>query len=210
MLQTFRLGSSELWLLSAAVLSGLAINIERPFGAGDWISVSDQTVGQVMQINWRTTWLRTWSHDTIIIPNSVISKMIVTNHSRPKGPHRCIINLSIDGAVPPSRVIEALMAAASSCAAVAHGTAPQAYACAFLEALITYELAFAIESFALTPTVRSDMLSRINDAFREVGIGIGPQAMDVRIVSKTLDCECEQPGHPRPAHGSAHSLANRH
>ncbi len=33
------------------VLSGLAIDIERPFGAGDWISVSDQAVGQVMQVN---------------------------------------------------------------------------------------------------------------------------------------------------------------
>ena len=42
------------------VFSGLAINIERPFGAGDWISISDQAVGQVMQVNWRATRLRTW------------------------------------------------------------------------------------------------------------------------------------------------------
>jgi len=56
------------------VFSGLAINIERPFGAGDWITVADQVSGQVIQVNWRATRIRTWSKDMVEIPNSVVSK----------------------------------------------------------------------------------------------------------------------------------------
>ena len=164
------------------VMAGLAINIERPFGAGDWITLSDGVSGQVMQVNWRATRLRTWSHDMVVIPNSVASKAIVTNHSRPKGPHRCIIRLKVDIAVAPSRVIEALNAAAKDSPNVAHGIAPQAFAREFSDSLVDYELAFAIESFALTPGAKSEMLGRIADAFREVGIQIGAPAMDVRIV----------------------------
>ena len=90
------------------VLAGLAINIERPFGAGDWISLADRVEGQVMQVNWRATRIRTRSHDLVVIPNSAVSKGVVTNHSRPAGPHRCVVRLSVDLAVAPSRVVEAL------------------------------------------------------------------------------------------------------
>jgi small-conductance mechanosensitive channel len=164
------------------VFSGIAINIERPFAAGDWITLPDQTSGQVMQVNWRATRLRTWSHDMVVIPNSVISKAVVTNHSRPKGAHRCIIQLRVDLAVVPSRVIEALNAAAKGSPDVAHGTIPQAYACAFSDSLVDYELAFAIDSFALTPGAKSEMLGRIADALRGLDIRIGAPAMDVRII----------------------------
>jgi small-conductance mechanosensitive channel len=155
------------------VFSGLAINIERPYAAGDWISMADVVSGQVMQVNWRATRLRTWSHDMVVIPNSIISKAVVTNHSRPLGPHRCVIRLTVDVAVAPSRVIDVLIAAASVSPMVVHGTLSQAHACAFSDSLVTYELAFAIESFALSPGARSDMMGRIADAFRGLDIQIG-------------------------------------
>jgi small-conductance mechanosensitive channel len=43
----------------ADVFSGLAINIERPYMAGDWISVTDRVSGQVIEVNWRATRIRT-------------------------------------------------------------------------------------------------------------------------------------------------------
>jgi small-conductance mechanosensitive channel len=168
----------------ADVFSGIAINIERPFAAGDWITLPDQTSGRVMQVNWRATRLRTWSHDMVVIPNSVISKVVVTNHSRPEGAHRCIIRLRVDLAIAPSRVIAALATAATDRSDVARGAVPQAYACAFSDTLADYELAFAIDSFALTPGAKSAMLVRIADAFREQDIPIGPPAMDIRIVRR--------------------------
>jgi small-conductance mechanosensitive channel len=164
------------------VLAGLAINIERPFGAGDWITLTEEVSGQVMQVNWRATRLRTWSHDLVVIPNSVVSKAIVTNHSRPRGPHRCIVRLKVDLAVAPSRVLDALEAAAKDSPDVAQGTIPQAYAREFSDSLVGYELAFAIDSFALSQGAKSQMLGRIADTFASLDIRIGAPAMDVRII----------------------------
>jgi small-conductance mechanosensitive channel len=166
------------------VFSGLAINIERPFGAGDWISMANQVSGQVMQVNWRATRLRTWAHDMVIVPNSVISKSIVTNHSRPVGPHRCIIHLKVDLTVAPARVIGALNKAALDSPDVAHGTIPRAYAWGFSDSLVEYELAFALDNFALTPRAKSDMLGRIASALLDHGIAIGTPAMEVRIIER--------------------------
>ena len=170
------------------VLGGLAINIERPFGAGDWITLPNQAAGevsgQVMQVNWRATRLRTWSHDLVIIPNSVVTKAVVTNHSRPAGPHRCIIRLKVDFAIAPSKVIEALAAAAVGCPIVSRGTVAQIYAFAFSDALVEYEVAFAIDSFALMPGAKSDMLGHLAEVLRGMDIHIGATALDVRLIDQ--------------------------
>jgi small-conductance mechanosensitive channel len=185
------------------VLAGLAINIERPFGAGDWITLADRFSGQVMQVNWRATRLRTWSHDMVVIPNSVVSKAIVTNHSRPKGPHRCVIRVRVDFAVAPSRVLEALKTAATGSPSMADSTIPQAYACAFSDSLVDYELAFAIDNFALTQGATSEMLGRISDTFRNLDIGIGAPAMDIQLIQRGDPAPVPAvPGNPAPPYRS--------
>ncbi|OTP72140.1 hypothetical protein [Caballeronia sordidicola] len=45
-------------------------------------------------------------------------------------------------------------------------------------------MAFAIDSFALTPGAKSEMIERIADALRDLDIHIGKPAMDVRIVAQ--------------------------
>jgi small-conductance mechanosensitive channel len=165
------------------VLAGLAINIERPFGAGDWIAVGDQALGQVIQVNWRATHLRTWSNDMLVIPNSIVTKAVITNHSRPRGAHHCLLRVKVDIGVPPPGVIAMLTAAAKGSPELSHGTLPLAYACEFSESVVVYELAFAIDSYARTPTARSDMLLRVAEGFRGMGVRIGASATDIRIVA---------------------------
>jgi hypothetical protein len=163
------------------VLSGLAINIERPFGAGDWISIGDQVTGQVQEINWRATRIRTVASDTVAVPNSVVSKAVVTNHSHPPGRHDCVILLRVDVSVSPLRVIEALLDVARD-AEGAVSVPPQAFAQAFSDNFVTYELAFVIESFAETRRARSAMVTRVAERFRLLGIPIGTLPMQVQIV----------------------------
>jgi small-conductance mechanosensitive channel len=169
------------------VLAGLAINIERPFGAGDWITLSEQVTGQVMQINWRATRLRTWSHDMIVIPNSVISKAMVTNHTQPKGSRRCTINLKVDLSIPPEQVVKALMTAAASPPNPAHGSVAVAYARSFSDNLVDYQLAFPIDNFALTPSIKSEMIMRIATTFRQANIPMGTAALQVRLNGSNED-----------------------
>lgn len=165
------------------VLAGLAINIERPFGAGDWIAVGDEALGQVIQVNWRATRLRTWSNDMLVIPNSIVTKAVITNHSRPRGAHHCLLRVKVDIGVPPPGVIAMLAAAANGSPELSHGTLPLAYACEFSESVVVYELAFSIDSYARTPTARSDMLLRVAEGFRGMGVRIGASATYIRIVA---------------------------
>jgi hypothetical protein len=58
----------------ADLFSGIALDIEDPFGAGDRITVDGGNEGQVIEINWRATRIRNRSGDTTVIPNSQIAK----------------------------------------------------------------------------------------------------------------------------------------
>jgi small-conductance mechanosensitive channel len=166
----------------ADVFSGLAINIERPFGAGDWITMNDNVEGQIIEIDWRATRIRTFANDMVVIPNSVIAKAIVTNHRKLNEPHISSLSLKIDASLSPASVIKALESAASASPGVAAGNKPAAYACGFADSLVIYKLYFAVESFILTSEVLSQVIIRVTETLRSDGIQVGAPPTDIRII----------------------------
>jgi small-conductance mechanosensitive channel len=170
----------------ADVFSGLAINIERPFRAGDWITLDEHVEGQIQEISWRATHIRTASNDIVVIPNSVIAKAIVTNHRRLGQPRWCTVRLSVDCSMAtPSRVIKALETAAAGCPGIASQVVPLAHACSFRDSLIAYELYCGVVDFALVPGVQSELIARVVAEFHHQGIAIGALATDVHLVKES-------------------------
>jgi len=170
----------------ADVFSGLAINIERPFGAGDWITMNDNVEGQIIEIDWRATRIRTFANDMVVIPNSVIAKAIVTNHRKLNEPHLSSLSLKIDASLSPVSIIKALESAASASPGVASGSKPAAYACGFADSLVIYKLYFAVESFILTPEVLSQVTIRVTETLRSEGIQVGALPTDIRIIPNDI------------------------
>jgi small-conductance mechanosensitive channel len=171
----------------ADVFSGLAINIEHPFAAGDWITMNDDVEGQVIEINWRATLIRTSSNDMIVIPNSVIAKAIVTNHRKLNEPYVHSLSLAVDQMVPPALVIKTLQSAASTSSSIAPGSMPTAYACGLSDTVVDYELCFAVNDFARTADVKSEVIRRVIDALQIEGIQIGTQPADLRIIGNAAE-----------------------
>lgn len=173
------------------VFAGLAINIERPFGAGDWITVSRDVEGQVIQINWRATHIKTTANDIIVIPNSVVAKATVTNHRRLRDPRINTLGILIASGVPVAQVIRALETAAAGSPGLAAGTKPKALACAFKDVSIGYELYFEVDEYILTADVTSEIITRVSKSLSGQGIGIGAPALRLQLP--------ENPGSGDPA-----------
>src|SRR6185312_15928860 len=64
------------------LFAGLAIQVEKPFRVGDWVTLSSQD-GMVSEITWRATKMRTKSGNFVVVPNSVLAKDTITNYSEP-------------------------------------------------------------------------------------------------------------------------------
>ncbi|MEE8311589.1 MAG: mechanosensitive ion channel family protein, partial [Candidatus Binatia bacterium] len=94
------------------LFAGVALNMERPFRVGDWIMIhgrtpepSNSVIGMVIDINWRTTRLRTADDTVIVIPNGMISEKTITNFMSPTEMSRFELYFTIDQSVEPDRAI---------------------------------------------------------------------------------------------------------
>ncbi len=60
----------------------LSIFTDRPFKVGDWIIVGDKIDGNVEQIGFRSTKVRTWPKTLLSIPNKLLATEMIDNWSR--------------------------------------------------------------------------------------------------------------------------------
>jgi small-conductance mechanosensitive channel len=164
------------------VFSGLAINIERPYAAGDWITLKEGVEGHVLEVNWRATRIRTAANDLTIVPNSVMAKAIVTNHRRRSDSQLCAIEISVDQSVAPSQVIDVLQTAGASVSDDTTGIPPSAYLMRFGDGLLHYELDVAFVDFARLAQIRSDAMIRVAEGMHAAGISFGAAAREVRVL----------------------------
>ena len=166
------------------VFSGLAINIEHPFRTGDWITLPGGVEGEVMEINWRATRIRSAANDLVVVPNSVIAKIIVTNHRPLNSAHLATIDIEIDHRIAPQRVIDALQNAVAGTVGIAADTPAIAYACRFADTTIAYQICFGIVQFTALSDVQSAVIVRVTNALQAGGIPIGVPPLDVRVVPR--------------------------
>ena len=87
------------------LFAGLALNAERPFQIGDWVTVGGHT-GVLVDTTWRATRLHTKANDYIVIPNSSIAKESIVNYSRPTRSHACYLQVGVSYDTPPNKVRE--------------------------------------------------------------------------------------------------------
>ncbi len=95
------------------VFSGIALNVDNAYRIGDWIMIHQRTpevhiVGCIMEINWRTTRLRTTHNNLVVVPNSVMGQAIVTNYMAPTPVSRLELYFTLDFSVPTERALRVL------------------------------------------------------------------------------------------------------
>ena len=90
--------------------AGLAIQIEKPFRVGHWITVGSHE-GSVREITWRATKILTKSGNMVILPNSLVAREAINNYSEPTTPTRLYVEVGVGYQVPPNEARDALLSA---------------------------------------------------------------------------------------------------
>lgn len=77
------------------LFSGFYILLDKPFRVGDCIKVDTGAEGCVTKIGWRSTHIRLYSNNIVIIPNAKIASSILTNFDFPNSETSVIIPLGV-------------------------------------------------------------------------------------------------------------------
>ena len=159
--------------------AGLAIQIEKPFRVGHWISVADRE-GQVAEITWRATKLRTEAGQFLIVPNSIIAKDPILNYSEPSIPTRLEVEVGVAYQAAPSLVKAALREAIDHAPLVLKQPAADIVLKDFGGSSMVYKVRFWIEDYEQNEPARDQLRSAIWYVFARRGIEI-PYPIQVEI-----------------------------
>jgi len=151
--------------------AGLAIQVEKPFRVGHWISIGGNE-GQVEEVTWRATKLRTKDGQFLIVPNSIISKDAILNYSEPMIPTRLEVEVGASYLTPPNEVRAAITRAMANAPLVLPDPAPEVIVKGFGGSAIDYGAKFWIGDYADDIAARDQVRTNIWYEFRRQNIEI--------------------------------------
>src|SRR5437667_7988033 len=143
--------------LFAGIIGGISIQINRPYKVGDWLQVGER-FAEVMEINWRSTRLRTNDNIYLDIPNNEMVSHEIVNLHYPPEVHAMRIRVGVEYKNPPNRVKDALLRAASTADGVLAQPKTKVYLVDFAESAVIYEIKYYMGNHS--------RISEINDAVR--------------------------------------------
>jgi small-conductance mechanosensitive channel/CRP-like cAMP-binding protein len=181
--------------LFGGIIAGMSLQINRPYKVGDWLQVGER-FAEVMEINWRSTRLRTNDNIYLDIPNNEIVRQTIVNLHYPTNLHAMRIRVGVEYAAPPNRVKDALFRAASSTQGVVQDPPVKVFLVDFAESAVIYEIKFYMLNHA--------RINEINDAVRtNVWYELKRQRISIPYPIRTLQVVRR----PTPTIGEDHAEA---
>ena len=77
------------------LFAGTYVITEGLISVGDYVEMSDGVNGYVEDVSWRSTRLRTWTNNLVVVPNSLFSETIITNFSKPVEPLDMVVSCGV-------------------------------------------------------------------------------------------------------------------
>ena len=143
--------------LFAGIIGGISIQINRPYKVGDWLQVHER-FAEVMEINWRSTRLRTNDNIYLDIPNNEMVSHEIVNLHYPTEVHAMRIRVGVEYKNPPNLVKDALFRAASTADGVLAQPKVKVFLVDFADFAVIYEIKYYMGNHS--------RINEINDAVR--------------------------------------------
>src|SRR5437867_7910444 len=165
----------------AGIIGGISIQINRPYKVGDWLQVGER-FAEVMEINWRSTRLRTNDAIYLDIPNNEMVGHTIVNLHYPTEVHAMRIRVGVEYKNRPNRVKDALFRAASSADGVLAEPKVRVFLVDCADFAVIYEITFYMANHS--------RINEINDAVRtNIWYELKRQGITIPFPIRTLHVE---------------------
>lgn len=168
--------------ITSNFVSGLVLLIERPIRVGDRVTVGD-TLGDVLEINMRSTTIRTLTNIAIIVPNSefISSNVINWSHGDPKV--RLDLSIGVSYNSDLETVLRSLHEVAEENEELLKKPGPEVNFAGFGDSSWDLELRVWLDNPKRYQQVRSDLNCAIVKKFRENKVEIPFPQRDLHLRS---------------------------
>jgi small-conductance mechanosensitive channel/CRP-like cAMP-binding protein len=156
------------------MVSGLALQMQRPFEVGDWIQFENdpRQIGQVTEVNWRAITVVTSDLVEVIVPNGLLAKAPIRNYSKPSPVMRRVVTVQGPYGVPPGRVHEAILSGLVGTPGVLDDPAPWIQTRSFADSGVEYGVFFFTRDFGNRDRVDGHVRDRVWYALQRASVNI--------------------------------------
>ncbi len=183
------------------VFSGIALNLGRPYGVGDWIVLENGIQGKVVETNWRATHMLSGTNDLVVIPNSALAKAQLVNLTSPDESHGISIKVRIEPTRPPAVIEEMMRTVLMSSNCIMRSPAPSVAITALDGQAIEVDLSWRVLSLSQTLAAKNEIYDLIYRHLQAAGISLaGPEGVAWHAAP--------DPAAPSPEHSTAWRLLN--
>jgi small-conductance mechanosensitive channel len=158
------------------MFAGLYLLADGPVRPNEYIKLDSGHEGYVVRIGWRSTILRTGSNNLVVIPNSTLSKAVITNYSRPDAHMAITLPVSVAYGVQPQRVENVLTEVAQEALRDGiEGLLPEpspavTFTPGFGSSSLDFSLTVFLRQFEDQARVQTALRTRIVERFQKEGI----------------------------------------
>lgn len=169
------------------IIAGIALEIGKPFRAGDWL-VIDGRHQEVIEVNWRSTRLRNNDDIYTDVPNKNIAGQSITNLTHLTKRHALRIQVGFDYDTAPNFVKDRMKIAVAHARGVLPSPPPKVFLKSFGDSSINYEIKFWIDDESML----NDILDSVN-----TNVWYEAQRSKIKIPYPIRTVQVERPKPPR-------------
>jgi small-conductance mechanosensitive channel len=156
------------------LFAGLTVSLEKRFQHGDWVSFrldgTLSTVGEISEIGWRTTRLKTLDDSYAVIPNVMFTSNHVVNFSRPLPCYARTIEFPVELSANPKLIQQALLQSAQGLDGIVDDPAIEAIPCSVTTDRVVYRLRFWIKEFDRGDEISGKAIENCLIALQKMGV----------------------------------------
>ncbi|MGH9548309.1 MAG: mechanosensitive ion channel family protein [Terriglobales bacterium] len=146
------------------LFAGLTMSFEKRFRQGDWVmfrlDANNTTTGEVTEIGWRSTRIRTVDNNYAVIPNSLFTSNQLINYSQPTPAFPKSIEVPVRAGTSLEQVTEIVSAITNDTAGVLAAPPPEVLISAVRTDHLVYRIRFWVSEYAQADTVASQVIER--------------------------------------------------
>jgi len=152
------------------LFSGIALHLEDTFAIGDIVHSGDYT-GIVESVSWRSTKVRTFDNNVVVLPNSILGRERLEIFPRNNLNAR-LIRVGVDYHVAPAQVLDVLTQAASHVEGVSRERPCIARVGAFADSSVVYEVKYFTREYAARDRIDAEIRKAVWYALQRNDISI--------------------------------------
>jgi len=184
-------------------VAGLILLIEQPIRIGDRIEMQN-TLGDVVRIAARSTWIRTNENVIIIVPNNDFINQSVTNWTANDATVRIDVPVGVSYGSNPQQVKEIMLRIAAAHPDILPSPASDVILTDYGDNSVNFQLRVWTGTRSHTPAIlKSDLYFSLFEEFGKAGIELPFPQRDLHIRSSDISLPYKEHGLENPSHGPA-------